>query len=372
MQNFNENCNYETILLNTLEEVYPNYLKKKIIKEMSDSGRVINSKRKSKKLKFEDIMDVSELKDEDAKLSHILNYDSENNLYKYIEEFEFNKSYRHSVLFKINNFDIDSIHNLIKEKKLTLYKRESDMKDTIIENNFSKENIVPTIKIYDDIICIKFSYLLDTQTKGANSKPIKYIVLCSLDLSNDVLELRFDKSPQEYRTTKDFYREYINITLGYLNRLLKIDIEHIDFKSLIEYIRTIEDDEICIYAMEMHRNGSKAYLDSMSNADMTIPILGELKNFINENQKLFNSNDETKKIKGELDYFIENIEVTSDLPSVKICWPINDTRIGVKHDYKEEEYSLFIYYDELLHSKEKMDYVREYFMQHYRNLNNQS
>lgn len=355
---------YKKLLIDTLEVLYPNYLKKKIIKEMADSGRVVNSKRNLKQLNIMDVIDVSELKDEDSKLNHILNYDQEENLFKYIEEFEFNKSYKHSVMFELENFSQDKIHESLEEKKVILYKREAGMQDFV-----NSEEIIPTLKQVNENIFIKFSYLIESRIIGSNLKPIKYIVLCNFDLDNNILELRFDKVPQGYHTTKEFYTQMINDTIARLHNLFDIKTKNIDFKAIIEYIRSIEDDKIYIYAMEMHRNGSKAYLDSMSNAEMTIPILGELKKFIIENKELFDSNKETIEIKGKLNNFIENIEVTSDLPSIKVIWPENNTRVGIKHDYKGEEYSLIMYYDELIESKEKMDYVRKYFMQRYRELN---
>lgn len=366
MKDYNGNNNYRELLIDTLEELYPNYLKKKIIKEMADSGRVVNTKRKSKQLNLDDVMDVSEFKDEDEKLNHILNYDTQENLYKYIEEFEFNKSYRHAVMFKILKFSQDKIQKNVGDKKIVLYKRDSNMKDIITDTE-----IVPTLKVVNENIFIKFSYLTKPKLINSDLKPIKYVVLCDLDLENNVLEIRFDKAPQGYHTTKDFYVQTVTDTISRLHDLFDLKIENIDFKGIIEYIRAIEDDEIYIYAMEMHRNGSKAYLDSMSNEDMTIPILGELKEFISKHKELFNSNKETKDLKGKLNNFIENIEVTSDLPSIKAIWPKQDTRVGIKHDYKGEEYSLFMYYDELIDSKEKMDYVRSYFMQHYRDLNSE-
>lgn len=365
-EDYNGNNNYKELLIDTLGELYPNYLKKKIIKEMADSGRVVNTKRKSKQLNLEDVMDVSELKDEDAKLSHILNFDTQQNLYKYIEEFEFNKSYRHAVMFKITNFDQERIEKNVEDKKLLLYKRDAEMKDII-----NAMEVIPTLKFVNENIYIKISYLTRPKLVNTDLKPIKYVVLCDLDLKNNVLEIRFDKAPQGYHSTKDFYVQIVNDSIAKLHDLFDLKVENIDFKGIIEYIRTIEDEEIYIYAMEMHRNGSKAYLDSMSNADMTIPILGELKEFISQHDELFKTNKETRNLKGKLNNFIENIEVTSDLPSIKVIWPKQDTRVGIKHDYKGEEYSLFMYYDELIDSKEKMDYVRNYFMQHYRDLNSQ-
>lgn len=365
MQDYTKKDNYKRLLIDTLEELYPNYLKKKIIKKMADSGSVVNSKRnkKGKQFNIGDVIDVSEIKGEDSKLKHILSYDEEENLFKYIEEFEFDKSYKHSVMFELVNFSRDKMQKSIEEGNVILYKRESEMRDLVnIENN------IPTLKQVNENIFIKFSYLLEPRIVGSNLKNIKYIVLCKINLEDNILELRFDRVPQGYHTIKDFYVQMVNDTIARLHNLFDIKVNNIDFKAIIEYIRFIEDDKIVIYAMEMHRNGSKAYLDSMSNSEMIIPILGELKKFIDDNKELFDLDEETLKIKGKLKEFIENIEVTSDLPSIKIAWPEKNINIGIKHNYKGEEYSLIMYFNELIDSKEKMDYVREYFIQRYREL----
>lgn len=225
-------------------------------------------------------------------------------------------------------------------------------------------NIVPTVKITDSEVFIKFPYMLIPKYIDSNLEPIKYVVLCRFDSNFETVEFRFDKAPQGYQSTKDFYTEMINKTIANLSYYFDAKLDNFDFKGIIEYIRVKEVDNITICAMELHRNGSKAYLDSMSNEDMIIPILGELKNFIVENKDLLNTNETTKKIKYKLDDFIENIEVTSDLPSVKIAWDANGAKVGIKHNYKGEDYSLFMHYNELIDSKEMMDDVREFFIEY--------
>lgn len=357
--------NYKKLLIDTLGTVYPNYLKKKLIAQIANEGLIINSKKKSNSINSSLLIDISEIEDVNDKLEHILNFDNSNSIYKYIEEFEFNKSYRHSVIFESFNFNENKIPELIEQGKLLLYRRDPSMNDYVDTNS-----VVPTIKITDEEILIKFSYLLNNNN-GYELKPIKYVVLCRFDSNYKILELRFDKAPQGYQSTKDFYVDIVNLTISHLNSLFDVTIENIDFKGVIEYIRFIEDDNIYIYAMEMLRNGSKAYLDAMSNEDMTIPILGEIKDFMLENEDLFSSNDETLQIKGKLNEFVENIQITSDLPSVKIVWPNNGIKVGIKHNYKDEDFSLFMHYDELIDSKERMDNVREYFIESYNNFKGQ-
>ncbi|MGE7763367.1 hypothetical protein [Peribacillus sp. NPDC097895] len=111
------------------------------------------------------------------------------------------------------------------------------------------------------------------------------------------------------------------------------------------------------------------FVFGVSNEELVIPILGELKTFIEDNQQLIQNNDKTQEIGRKLEKFISGIENKSDLPSVKMIWPQKGIRLGVEHTYKDRKYSFFMYYDELVDSKERMDYVREYLIGSYRALN---
>ena len=116
-----------------------------------------------------------------------------------------------------------------------------------------------------------------------------------------------------------------------------------------------------ITALKMRRNGTMAVLDSASNEFLTIPILGELKELLKENDEMFLKNEDTKGIKNILDKFIKNIEETSELPSVKILWHEKKIKIVVLEAYKDSDYSLLKLLDELKDG-ECMDYVTEYLI----------
>lgn len=136
--------------------------------------------------------------------------------------------------------------------------------------------------------------------------------------------------------------------------------------------------DVCIYAQKMTRNGSVAYLEALNNKDtigseeLVIPILGEFKVFINNNKELFAKSSDTLDIKNKLESLIKEIEVTSDLPKVKINWIKEGIKLGIDHEYKGNEYSFFMYYDELNEGKERMDHVREYLINCYRELKEQT
>jgi len=90
------------------------------------------------------------------------------------------------------------------------------------------------------------------------------------------------------------------------------------------------------------------------------------------NRVLFDETKETKEIKGKLQELIEEIEETSDLPKVKIIWAQKRIKVGIDHDYKGRQYSFFMYFDELIEGKERMEHVREYLINCCRELEEQT
>lgn len=352
---------YKELLIDTLGIMYPNYLKKKLLKQLSEDGIINNNKKTAPKAQVSLLTDVSDIEEINMKFDSIFANDTNNIVYKYIEEFEFIKGYRHSALFEILKVNLDKIEQLIEEKQIVLYKKDNSMYD-IVDVEASR----PTIRRVGDQLVLKFCFLLNDKTN--QGKDIKYVVLAIIDTRDKTLELRLDKVAIEYKISKkDFYASLIDNVLAKLGRLFDIAIKEIDFKAVINYIKA-EKDDVNIYAMKMYRNGTFAYLDAFGNEDMVIPILGELKMFIAENELLFNSNKETASIRSNLYDFIDKIEITSDLPSVKMTWPENGIRIGIDHNYKDRQYSFILYFDELGDSKERMDYVRGYLTDSYRQL----
>jgi len=73
-------------------------------------------------------------------------------------------------------------------------------------------------------------------------------------------------------------------------------------------------------------------------------------------------------IKEKLMTFIKEIDIKSDLPMVKVKMGESKIRIAITHNYKDTEYSLFTFYEELDGDKELMENVKEYFIRCYREL----
>ncbi len=190
---------------------------------------------------------------------------------------------------------------------------------------------------------------------------MKYPVLVILDKERKILEIRLDSVKFKYKNKEKFYKETIDKIKAWIVSMLNINIETIDFQAISKYIKENKSNEVIITALKMKRNGTMALLDSASNEFLTIPILGELKELLKENNEMFFKSEDTENIKNILDKFIKNIEETSELPSVKILWYERKIKIVVLEAYKDSDYSLLKFLDELKDG-ECMNYVTEYLI----------
>lgn len=261
------------------------------------------------------------------------------------------------VILNVRKFHQINLEELVETGKVHLFDKKGDP----LIDSYEK----PSLYIVDNLVYLKFSNILNNEI----GNQIKFTIICVLDREQNIIELRFDRVGIAYKNSYNFYRDKINSILDYLKENLSVTIENIDFKAVIDYIKS-EKDNISIYAQRMQRNGTTAYLEAYDDGDGVMPILGELGGFIEENTELFETDLNTKLIRDKLMAFIKEIEVKSDMPMVKVKLDDKDIKFGITHNYKGTEYSLFMYYGELLGDKEMMGYVRNYLIGCNRELEN--
>lgn len=341
------------IFKNTILDIYQSYTKKIILKQAINEGLIINNKKHDGQmtLNFTDSIDVTDDETIDDKFRHML--ESENIL-AMIEEYEYKKPYRHFCYFEYSSLDICKIEHLVKGGKVNIFdKKERKPVDTFES---------PTIYLLGDLIYLKFCYILKNDTGST----IKYIMLAVIDKENNLLEIRFDRVGIAYKNSHNYYKDRIESILKYLKENISIEVKNIDFKAVVDYMKS-EKDDITIVAQRMTRNGTTAYLEAYEDEASIIPILGELSSFIEEQKELFEQDDNTKEIRSKLQAFLEEIEVKSDMPLVKIRMDESGIKFGITHNYKDTEYSLFMLYGELI-GEEMMGDVKKYIMQCYKEL----
>lgn len=348
---------YKKIIKETTLIEYPTYYQYKLIKDLKDKELIYNDRRyKNEK----NLLDVTQYDKASEKLNYII--DSLEGGIKAIENFEYTRGYRYCTLFSINNYSDELLEDLKEGNRIIEYSEDNATIDEVV--SIAKN---PTYKVCDDKTILKFSFLLTNKEK--KEKRIKYPVLAIIHKEINALEIRLDTVQFEYRTNETFYKDKINAVLAWLKSLLTlgkekdqcIQIGNINFEAVVKFMRAQKTDEVTIVALKMRREGMVAYLDAAANEDLTIPILGELKKVLNENEELFNRTNDTLIIKRLMSELIEDIEETSSLPSVKVLWGDKKIKVLLTHEYQKEEYTLFKYSDEL-GDEEMMNYVTKYII----------
>ena len=322
------------IFKNTIMNLYPAYVKKIIFNQLKETSD----------FNFN-------FKTPDEIFNLLLNY---NKTLSAVEMYDYQKPFRHFCYFKYSNLDENKIKTLIEQGKIIIFNPKFEKPVDEFDIATSK----PTFYQLENQIFFKFSYLLNDKI---SNKSIKYPVLAAFDKINNWLEIRFDRIGLAYKNSPTFYKEKIDGVLEYFSRNFELEITHIDFKAVVEYMISNKTD-ITFMAKKMLRNGTMAHLEAYEDEETSLPIIGELEKLIEDNKILFEKNSDTQKILNLLENFLTAIEIKSDLPVVKIKLNDTETKFGITHNYKGAEYSLFMLYGELI-GGEMMDNVKNYVMQ---------
>lgn len=355
---FNE---YIKLVNNTILNDYPEYLLKQVLKVLEDNKVIVNKKRQSKKEQDTNLIDVSNYEDIKEKINKIIRYNNEA-LIKAVETVEFKKSYRYTTIFSYDNFQEEILERLISNNQIQYYNENKDSFDKV---DFIAKN--PTVLKEENKVTFKFSY--KKINKEQNKEEIKYIAQAVLFTDINILEVRFDQIRGCFKDEDLFYKNLVLSIKAWIQGFLKINLSEIEFKAIIKkivknYNKDEKNAEVIPYTTALAmKDGSKAILDIDSKKKFTVPILGELKLLIKENETQFKKSEEAYNLLME---FIDIIEETSDLPWMRLFWHKEGILIRINHQYYGADFSLFQFYGDLKNT-EMMDYVTRYLINYKEN-----
>lgn len=275
------------------------------------------------------------------------------------EKYQFTRSYRYSVLFKCNNFE----KILIDINRIPEYKFDSN--DIRLFDEFKMPKKLETS---EDIILLFDRKFEAIHPQTSDELLLHYPVLVVFHKNNKIIEFRFDTIKRlfiEGERNQSIYSEIVEQLLVYLEQEYDIKLEAIDlsFMKNIANDENIEDIKLISQYMNM-KNGSKAELNVGNNEEYVLPIIGELKNIMND---LKEELDKNLKIKDALEQFIYEKEETTDYPWIEILF-LNKERIKTRNNhvkfvfnYMNKKYTLITYYyNDTLIGMERMNDVTSF------------
>ena len=258
---------------------------------------------------------------------------------KLIEKWEFEKNYEYSVLYKANNLNSDELLEKLQNKY--------DSNSKYPENIYSilKDPIVYEV---DDLIMLKFSlYKEATHPQTEEKLKMKYPIIVIFYTDDNTIEIRYDSIGGLFVDDyKSFYKKNIRGIQAWISTYLEIGLENYLLDKIVNDLKNIDDIELEGQDMRFS-DGGKACLEVGSNASYTLPLLGELKKIINENEEEFNNSIGIKQL---LETWIKSKEDEAVYTWICLCWKnkdnikARDVKVRFQFDYIDEDVSLLYHY----------------------------
>lgn len=262
---------------------------------------------------------------------------------KYIEQWEYIREYQYSVLFESCYLEKENILSKISNADLSIFNID-DPEVEEINDIISR----PTVYYNDDVIILKFSLgkrCINPDTE--KELKYKYTINVVFHLNSKIVEIRYNPINGLFVDDyKGFYKKNISAVKAWVNSYLEIKLDKFIIDDVIENLK--KDESLRLEGQDMRfSDGGKACLEIGSNTSYTLPLLGELKNIIDQNQEEFNK---AIAIKQMLETWIESKEEEADYLWICLCWPDSnkrktyDVKVRFQFDYFDEGESLLYHY----------------------------
>lgn len=282
---------------------------------------------------------------------------------KFFEEWEYKKSYEYSVLFEATNLNKE---NLLLKLANVAKKFEIDDLEPEILNQTIKN---PTYIIEDDLVILKFS-LSKEAVHPQTEQPlkIKYPLVAVFYTNDNVVEIRYGTIKgffvEDYR---QFYSRNLKLISSWISLNLEIGLDNFLLEKLINDIKDNEDVQLDGQDMRFS-DGGTARLQVGNKVSDPLPLLGELKKLIAENEEF----SEAIAIQQLLETWINSKEDEAEYTWISLCWPHEhkvkwkNVTVKFQFDYFGPDMCLLYHYSGLV-GMERMNDVTRYIIK-YRDL----
>lgn len=346
------------LYLEKTAEASPDKVKRHLVKGFLDAGIATKNEALSGQLILEGLetVDISD-KNLTEQLISCIHYNSKARLF--YEEWEFKKDYKYSVLFTCNDFDT------LLEKILLIKPLEDTCESEFIFDSF----VTPVAYHVDELSFLKFNLTFATIHPLTQEEfLLKYPFLVVFHKTDKLIEFRFDVVKRLYISGKKettIYADLILSMMNYLENEYSCLLSPLNVDYMVNASKNDSDVRLIAQYMKLP-SGGNAQLEVGSNQEYVLPLIGELKSLLDENQLEL---DKVPAIREALEQFMKDMEELSDYPWIELLWEneIKTRSIHVKFifNYMNNPYCLIQhYYSNVLIGMERMNYVIKYISNH--------
>lgn len=358
--------NYTDLIKKTIKETYVQNFHRKLLTKLND--KVITYENS---IFTTDLVYVEKSQTFDEIFNLAMQHNSDKTI-QIIQDLEYEFAVKYATLYSVKSPILGKINKLITNGKILDSSSPNFTEDFVSDWTFRTE-LIPTLKKYDDnTYLLKFSNAASGHTTAENSSrvTIKYPIIAVYYADLDIIEIRLDTVKGFLRRGDEYYYiNQINKVVSWFQIFLDVILLPFDIGSTVYNISNANEEQVNVIAKELkYPSGSKVVLDSGRNDSTVLPLLGDLKQIINENEQLFTSCTKSEQILKLLNDFIDEIEESSDSPWISLRWnnEVKNKALKVKFsfNYKEKNIDLLQYYNSSSTEMERMNYVTKYLIEY--------
>lgn len=273
------------------------------------------------------------------------------------EKWEFEKDYKYSTLFECS--DMDRLY----EKARLCDKRDEKLNEASRSSNGFDNPLCWEI---DNYIFFKFSiYFSAVDPLNGQELLLKYPILIVVHREEEIIEFRFDTLRHLFlseRQIQTFYCDLVDRLLTFSKQYLEVDLTPLN----VEFLHKIHPGATLMSKYMMLPSGGNAHLDVGKNENYILPIIGELKEILDEHKIEL---DMQPSLKEALDQFMYENDEMSECPWIEIMWEneikVRSIKVKFVFNYKNHPYCLLQhYFNSVLVGMERMNHVVRYIRQH--------
>ena len=278
-----------------------------------------------------------------------------NKAVKSIEKWEFEKNYRYSMLFQVNNFDESVLCELVNRKDAFWYNDIDQYEELypVVQK--------PSMIRETDKLIIKFNLKLKVTNVSGTELKKRYSIVGIFHITQNIFEIRFDGLEAQFSQEKS---KFAQGALEWLRKYLKVSLVSLELEPVADYMkRNGKKNKVVLAGQDMRMaTGGKATIDIGNDDNKILPFIGELKAIMEEYTEEL---EQVPELKTVLDDFIYEKENLSEFPWIKFSFGEKKVEVKFTFNYGKEKGCLLQHLYSPLKSnqgRERLDYVTNYII----------
>ncbi|MBS6644527.1 MAG: hypothetical protein KH366_13190 [Clostridiaceae bacterium] len=280
----------------------------------------------------------------------------ENKAIKSIEKWEFDKNYRYSMLYQLNQICNRNLFlEALEQNKIICYDELESYE------NLNTVAQMPSLLEKENGFFLKFNFKLDAVDSVGENYKKRYSIIAVFYKGNNLIELRFDSLEAIF--TKERFK-YAYQVIEWIRFYLNMEIRPMNLTPIIDYIKKNgKNDGVVLAGQDMlMASGAKATVDVGNDDSMVLPFIGEVKLLMKKYEEEFKKVPEIKEAFEEFIYEKENL---SEFPWVKFKFSCRSFEVKFTFDVGKDACCLLQHYHSPLkvnQGRGRMDYVTDYII----------